>query len=77
MTQLILAISLLVVVFFLILFKDSSTHMHGLADYAKEGLQILICVFDWLYFPQCLTSFSSIHHLLRLYAQFLILFHLT
>ena len=48
--------------------KDSSTHMHGLAVYAKEGLpfardipletlQILTYVFDWLYFNQCLTIF--------------------
>ena len=68
--------------------KDSSTHMHGLAVYVKEGLpfardlsletlQILTYVFDLIYFTQCLTSFSSIDHLLRHYAQFLILFHLT
>ena len=69
--------------------KDSSTHMHGLAVYVKEGLpfardlslektlQILTYVFDLLYFTQCLTSFSSIDHLLRHYAQFLILFRLT
>ena len=66
--------------------KNSGTHMHGLAVYVKEGiplapdlspetLQILTYVFDWLYFTQCLTSFSSIGHLLRLSAQFLILFH--
>ena len=68
--------------------KDSGTHMHGLAVYVKEDfllhgiylwktLQILIYVFDWLYFTQCLTSFSSIDHLLQLCARFLILFHLT
>ena len=65
--------------------KDSSTHMHGLAVYVKEGLpfardlslQILTYVFDLLYFTQCLTSFSSIDHLLPHYAWFLILFHLT
>ena len=39
-------------------------------------LQILTCVFDWLYFTQCLTSFSSIDHFLCLRAWFLILFHL-
>ena len=61
--------------------------MHGLAVYVKEGLplhgtylqktlQIFTCVFDWLYFTQCLTSFSSMDHLL-LCAQFLILFHQT
>ena len=48
--------------------KDSSTHVHGLAVYVKEGLpfardlsleplQILIYFFDWLFFTQCLTSF--------------------
>ena len=53
--------------------KDCGTHMHGLLVYVKEGLY----VFDWLYFTQCLTSFSSIVHLLQLCARFLILFHLT
>ena len=33
--------------------------------------------FGLVYFTQCLTSFSSIDHLLHCYAQFLILFHLT
>ena len=33
--------------------------------------------FDWLYFTQSLSSFSSVDHLFRLYAQFFILFHLT
>ena len=66
--------------------KDSSTHIHGLAVYVKEGLPFArdlslensadSYVFDWLYFTQCLTSFSSIDHL-QLCAQFLILFHLT
>ena len=62
--------------------------MHGLAVYVKQGLpfawylslealQILTYVFEWLYFTQCFASFSSIDHLLRLCAQFLILFHLT
>ena len=32
-------------------------------------------VFDRLYFTQCLTTFFSIDHLLRLYVRFLILFH--
>ena len=61
--------------------KDFSTHMHGLAVHVKEGLplhetylwktlQILIYFFDWLYFTQCLTSFSSVNHLLRLCAWF-------
>ena len=67
--------------------KDCSTHMHGLAVYVKQGLlfardlqrslQILIYVFDWLYFTQCLTCCSSIDLLLQLCARFLILFHLT
>ena len=49
--------------------------LHG--TYLYENLRILTYVFDWLYFIQCLTSFSSIDHLLRLYARFLTLFHLT
>ena len=40
-------------------------------------LQILTYVFNWLYFTQCLISFSSIDHLLYLYAQFLMIFHLA
>ena len=67
--------------------KDSSTRMYGLAFYVKEGLPFAhglslensadSYVFDWLYLTQCLTSFSPIDHLLRLCAQFFILFHLT
>ena len=66
--------------------QDSSTHMHGLEFYVKKGLPFglisrklcrFLLVFDWLYFTQCLTSFSSIDHLLQLCARFLILFHLT
>ena len=49
--------------------------LHG--TYLWKTLQILTYVFDWLYFTKCLTSFSSINHLLGLCAQFLILFHLT
>ena len=59
--------------------KDSSTHMHGLAVYVKEGLPFTrdlslenpaesTYVFDWLYFTQCFTSFSSVDHLLGLCA---------
>ena len=67
--------------------KDSTTHMHALVVYVKEGLPFAqdlslensedsyLC-FDWLYFTQCVTFFSSIDHLFCLYAQFLILFHL-
>ena len=36
----------------------------------------LTYVFDWLYFTQCLTSFTSINQL-RHYALLFILFHLT
>ena len=67
--------------------KDSSPHMRVLAVYVKEGLPFAwdlslenfedSYVFDWLYFTQCLTSFSSIDHLLHLHALFLILFHLA
>ena len=68
--------------------KDSSTHKHGLAVYVKEGLPFTqdlslensagsSYVFDWLYFTQCLTSFSSIDPLLHLCARFLILLRLT
>ena len=67
--------------------KDSITHMYGLAVYVKEGLPflqnlslensaLLTFVFKWLYFTQCRVSFSSINHLLHLYARFMILFHL-
>ena len=61
--------------------------MHSLTVYVKKGLPFAqdlslenstdSYVFDWLYFTQCLTSFSSINHLLCLCAQILILFHLT
>ena len=49
----------------------------GIFALCEKTLRILTYVFDWLYFTQCLTSFSSIDHLLQLCAQFLILFHLT
>ena len=42
----------------------------------RRILQILSYVFNWLYFTQCLTSFSSIDHLVHLYAWFFIQFHL-
>ena len=67
--------------------KDSGTHIHGLAVYVKEGLpfardlSLENSADSYLCFRlallQCLTSFSSIDHLLRLCAQFFILFHLT
>ena len=37
--------------------------------YLEKTLRILTYVFEWFYFTQCLTSFSSIDHL-RYYAQF-------
>ena len=58
--------------------KDSSTHMLGIAIYVKEGLPFTLDLFFcWIYFSQCLTSFSCIDHLLDLCARFLIRFHLT
>ena len=61
--------------------------MHGLIVYVKERLPFPwdlsqensagSYVFDWLYFTQFLTSFSTIDNLLCLCASFLILFHLT
>ena len=68
--------------------KDSSTHMHGLAVYVKEGLPFArdfslenstdsyLC-FRLALLHSVLTSFFSIDHLLQLCARFLILFHLT
>ena len=64
-----------------LIWKDLITHIHGLVVYVKEGLpfaqdlsqktlQILTYVFDWLYFTQCLTSFSCIDHLLHRYTYF-------
>ena len=65
--------------------KDSSTHMHGLAVYVKEVLPFARGVslensadsylFSIGFTSLGVTSFSSIDHLLRLCAQFLILFH--
>ena len=64
---------------------DSSTHMHVIAVYVKEGIPFArdlslensadsyLC-FDCLYLTHCLTSFSSMN---RLCAWFFILFHLT
>ena len=46
-------------------------------DLSLENFEDSYLFFDWLYFTQCVTSFSSIDHLLRRYAWFLILFHLT
>ena len=64
-----------------LIWKNSSTHMHGLAAYVKEGLPFTwdlslensadSYVSNWLYFTWCITSFSSINHLLCHYARFL------
>ena len=53
--------------YFLLIWKDSSTHVHGLTVYVKEGLPFArdlsleksadFYVLDWLYFIQCLTFF--------------------
>ena len=43
-------------------------------SYLYKTLQVLTYVSDRLYFTQCLTSFSSIDHLLQLCARFLILY---
>ena len=77
MTQLILAISPLIP-------KDSSTHMHRLQVYKKEGLPFPLekCLENsgdsYLCFQLALlhsmSSCSSINHL-QLCAQFFILFH--
>ena len=41
----------------------------------EHSVDSYICF--WLYFIQCITSFSSVDHLLSLYTQFLMLFYLT
>ena len=71
-----------------LIWKDSSTHMHGLTVYVKEGLPFArdlslensadsyIC-FQLALLHSVFYLFSSIYHLLQLCAQFLILFPLT
>ena len=74
--------------YLLLIWKDSITHMHGLAVYVKEGLPFArdlslensadsyLCF--WLALLHSVSYFfSSIDHLLQLCARFLILFHLT
>ena len=68
--------------------KDFCTHMHGLAVYVKERLPFVwdlslensadssLC-FQLALLHSMSYSFFSIDYLLRLCAQFLILFHLT
>ena len=58
-----------------LIWKYSSTHMHGLTVFAKERLPFALDL--WFYFTQCLTSFSSINYLLHLCTWFFILFHPT
>ena len=74
--------------YFPLIRKDSGTHMHGLAVYAKEGLSLArdlslensadsyLCLRLAL-LPSVSYFFSSIDHLLHLCTRFLILFHLT
>ena len=67
--------------------KDSSTHMHVLAVYVREGLpfawdlSLEDSIDSYLWFQLALfysvSFFSSINHLLYLCIWFLILFHLT
>ena len=46
--------------------------------YLEKTLRIPICVFNWFYFIQCLTCFSSIDYCLyQLLSLFLMLHHLT
>ena len=49
--------------------------LHG--TYLQKTLHTLTYVFDGLYLTQCLATFSSINHLLRLRARILIIYHLT
>ena len=58
-----------------LIWKYSSTHMHGLTVFAKERLPFALDL--WFYFTQCLTSFSFISYLLHLCTWFFILFHPT
>ena len=80
-TQLILAISLWQVIF--LWSKRILQLVCIVSHFVKEGLSFAWDLslensgFYWLYFTQCLTSFSSFSHLLRLCTGFLILFHLT
>ena len=71
-------------VYFPLIRKDSTTHMHGLVVYVKEGLlftgdlTLQNSADSYSRFRLTLLhSFSFINHLLRLYARFLILFHVT
>ena len=59
--------------------KDSSTHMHGLGAYVKEGLLFArdLSLENSADSYLCFTSFSSVDHLLQVCARFLTLFHLT
>ena len=61
--------------------KDSVSHIHGLAVYVKKGLPFakdlsLENITDF-YFTEYPSFFPSVSHLLHLYAQILILFHLS
>ena len=66
MTQLILAITLIICM--ILQFLKEGLFLHG--TYLYKIQKILICVFDWLYFIHCPTSFSSINHHLRFFCTF-------
>ena len=66
-------------VFCPLILKDCATHMHDLAVYLKEGLPFAqdlslknsgFTSLDWLYFTQCLTSFSYLSPSLSLCTVF-------
>ena len=69
--------------YLLLIWKNSTTHMHGLAIYVKEGLPFAqdltlekpanVYLRFWPVLTDCLTSVSSIDHLLCVYVRFLIL----
>ena len=68
--------------------RDSTSHMHGLAVYVKEGPPLTRDLSLEIYADSCLCIrltllhsvsyfFFSFYHLLHLYARFFIRFHLT
>ena len=72
MTQLILAISLGGVIFLPSLCEGRTSFFTGRIT---GKLCRFLLVFYWFYFTQCLISFSSVDHLLHLFARFLILLY--
>ena len=51
------------------------------SSFCTRGISRKLCrfllIFDWLYFTLCLTSFSTVDHLLHFYTRFLMFFQLT